>query len=55
MGFANNDLADADAIMQFAVTLEANDMANAVVDRELAGADSDIFANVYITRLGWLR
>jgi hypothetical protein len=55
MGFADNDLADADAIMEFAVTLAANDLANAVVDKELAGTDSDIFANIDYTRLGWLR
>ena len=49
--FAYNDLADADAIIDFEVTLAANDMANAVVDKELAGTDSDIFANVDYTRL----
>jgi len=42
MGFAYNDLADADAIMEFAITLAANNM---------AGTDSDIFANVDYTRL----
>ena len=55
MGFEYNDLADADAIIEFAVTLAANDMANAVVGKELAGTDSDIFAIVDCTRLGWFR
>jgi hypothetical protein len=51
MGFADNDLTDADAIMESVVTLAANDMANAVVVKELAGTDSDIFANVDYIRL----
>lgn len=51
MGFVDNDLADADAIIEFVVTLAANDMAGAVVDKELAGTDLDIFANVDYTRL----
>ena len=51
MGFAYNDIADADVIIEFAVTLAANDMAGAVVDKEPAGTDSDIFENVDYTRL----
>jgi hypothetical protein len=51
MGLADKDLADADATMEFAVTLAANDMASAVVDKELAGTDTDIFANVDSTLL----
>jgi hypothetical protein len=57
MGLADNDLAD--AIMEFAVTLAANDMANAVVVKELAGTDSDILQMVITSdcreTLGWLR
>jgi hypothetical protein len=52
MGFADNNFADVDAIIEFAVTLAANDMTNVVVDKERAGTDSDIFANVDYTRLG---
>jgi hypothetical protein len=32
--------------MEFAVTFEANNIANAVVDKELEGTDSDILENV---------
>jgi len=35
MRFAYNDLPDSDAIIEFAAKLAANDMANAVVCKEL--------------------